>query len=107
MQCCYSASNVSSNNFQQRTKQVRKPRDDAFPHHEFQDRLSALVSAASKAGIDDIAIAKALESHAQSHRMRHAVNAPVPSAGVLPKTTVYSDNGSLRERVTAALKGEW
>jgi hypothetical protein len=86
---------------------MRKQKPETFPRGEFSDRLDQLLSAASRAGISDLEIASTLSGRSQSYRERHVMSAPVESAGVLPKTTVYTDSGGLRERISAALKGEW
>jgi hypothetical protein len=85
----------------------KQPKDAAdFPRHEFQTRLSELLSAVSKAGLGDHIIAAALEAHAQSYRMRHVANSPVESCRV-PQSTKTGGNGSLAQRLVLALKGEY
>jgi hypothetical protein len=86
---------------------MRKSKNpETFPAGEFKDRLSALLSAASKSGLGDGVIAAALENHVRSYRERHLMMSPVESANTVPKLTRVGGNGSLRDRLTAALRGE-
>jgi hypothetical protein len=86
---------------------MRKQKNDPFPRSEFRDRLDAILAAGERAGIALTEIAGMLEGRAAGLRQHHTMSAPVESAGILPKTTVYDGRGNLVERVTAALKGEY
>jgi hypothetical protein len=90
-------------------KKMRKhPKDTAqFPKNEFADRLDTLLAAASTAGVSNLEISRMLAARAEGYRQRHVMTAPVESAGVLPRVTRYEGNGTLVERVTAAIRGEY
>jgi hypothetical protein len=54
-----------------------KTKADTWPAHEWCDRLDALITAASKAGVSPYAIAEALDQRADATRLRTALSAPV------------------------------
>jgi hypothetical protein len=76
-----------------------------FPRGEFRDRLDQLLAAASRAGISDSALAESLHRCADALAVRAAMRWVHPS--VPPKYASTGGNGSLVERLKAAIKGEY
>jgi hypothetical protein len=66
----------------------KQPKDHAaFPRSEFRGRLDQILETGERVGISITEIASMLEGRAAGLRQRHVATTPVPSAGVLPRTT--------------------